>query len=273
MNTKRKLLFSFAGLILSIAIFSTVVFAWFAISNATGEFVVETGNLETDTKLYHAKYIPATTDEGGNTVAAHYKYTLVDTVEDANNLFENMIPGQIITFQLEISNSNTSSIKANYEAKLGSLFFGNSDGLNSVYSGITFSEITATTVLTNTTDDNPNNDQHLFHAINMVVSKVAESKDFAEGADVIPVATIQGVKIVDSSTFKPVDAAQTLAEKVSDKSLASGGDLAAGKTDIYIIKFYFDPTYGKPNSNQFRLNAFKIGNITVNYTQKEQITE
>lgn len=271
MNAKKKLLFSFAGLILSIAIFSTVVFAWFAISTSTSEFVIETGNLETDTKLYHAKY--TTTDGSGNAVTPYYKYTLVDTEDDANNLFEKMIPGQIITFQLEITNSSDSTCMANYEAVLGKLFYGSSDGMNGVYSGIAFNEITTETVLINTNDDITTNDQHLFYGINVIITKVATGKDFVDGADTIPVATIQGVQIANTTTYKPVDAAQTLAEKVADKSLANGGDLAPGKTDIYIIKFYFDPTYGQPNSNQFRLNAFKIGNITVNYTQKQEITE
>ena len=275
MNTKRKLLFSFVGLILSIAIFSTVVFAWFAISNATGEFVVETGNLETDTKLYHAKYIPATT--GDSPAPASYQYTLVDTVQDANNLFENMIPGQIITFQLEVSNSSKSTIKANYEVVLGELFYGSSDGKNNVYSGITFSEITSSTVLTDTTDEDESNDQHLFYAINLTVEKVATGKAYADGADIIDVDVIQDVKIAKESNYKPIDdpadKVKTLVEKLSDKKLADGGDLAPGTTDIYIIKFYFDPTYGEPNSNQFRLKAFKIGNIKVNYTQKQEITE
>ena len=278
MNTKRKLLFSFVGLILSIAIFSTVVFAWFAISNATGEFVVETGNLETDTKLYHAKYIPATT--GTDPVAAHYEYTLVDEATDANNLFENMIPGQILTFQLEITNSSTSTIKADYEVVLGKLFYGESDGKNNVYTGISFSEVTSTTVLINTSDSDESNDQHLFYAINLTVEKVATGKAYVNGADIIDVSTIQGVKIAEESgdnKYKPIsdpaDKVETLVEKLSDKKLADGGDLAPGTTDIYIIKFYFDPTYGTPNSNQFRSKAFKIENITVNYTQKQQITE
>lgn len=281
MNAKKKLLFSFAGLILSIAIFSTVVFAWFAISNSTGEFIVATGNLETDTKLYHAKYIPETIDGEGNTNAAHYEYTLVDTVADANNLFKDMVPGQVLTFQLEVGNSSQSTIKADYDINLGDIFYGiiNNDGTTTWANNNNAISLESQIPL----DDQ---NQNLLYAIHIVCEKISTSveSDFENPEDV-EASLIQNVKIYESDFSSLAD---TLVNKLNNKTISkakTGDDLTleVGETDVYIIKFYFNPMYGKyklpdgtiqqPNSNNFRLKTFKIGNITVNYTQKQEITE
>lgn len=275
MNAKKKLLFSFAGLILSIAIFSTVVFAWFSIHSVTSEFVIQTGNLETDTVLYHAK--AQYTDDS----VTSYKYTEVVSQEDASKLFTNMIPGQIITFQLELTNKGTSTISAEYTIKFGDLFFGT---LN-VETGV----VTWGDALESVDDLQLINGQHLLHAIHVkvyqigTVQKNETNTDITSGAYITDVDDIQGVVIANPEDYSS-DADQ-LSSKIAEanKSLIDNkGILAVGDTDVYIIKFYFNPVYGKfvenaityeKNSNNFRNQAFKVECIYVDYTQKQQITE
>ena len=114
MNTKKKILFSFVGLILSITVFATVVLAWFAISSVTSDFVVETGNLETDTTLYYGDW---------DSESSKYTWVEVGDQDDANKIFQNFIPGQILTFKLQISNLSESTIKAQYSAKFGKIMY------------------------------------------------------------------------------------------------------------------------------------------------------
>ena len=114
MNTKKKLLFSFVGLILSISVFATVVFAWFAIGDSTADFTVETGNIKSNIELYAGKWN-----------GSEYIWTLVDEEDDATRLFQNMIPGQILTFRLDVINDEDSNVSVTYSIDLGMLYYCN----------------------------------------------------------------------------------------------------------------------------------------------------
>ena len=271
MNTKRKLLFSFAGLILSIVIFSTVVFAWFALSSTTSEFVVQTGNLETDTDLYRRVLNNDST----------YSWVKVDTTDDADNIFENMIPGQVITLKLQMSNLGTSTIKTLYSVKFGD-------------------------ILVNDETDEKNIEpdaQELLNAINIEVypyitggdgkldqipvSTLTDlsNKKYASEAEVNNV-TVSNYQIAypkgHDNEFDPVAGTPKLSSYISDEILIEEDDdnlINPGCAVVYIIKFYFNPNFGYnveenvANSNHFMNLKFTIEHLKVEYTQQKQITE
>ena len=272
MNTKRKLLFSFVGLILSIAIFSTVVFAWFTMGGASSEFIVETGVLETDTDLYHRVYDYETQT---------YKWNLVDTVKEANYIFNNIVPGQVITFKLQLSNCSYSSVKSDYVVKIGKILFGD--------------ETDEDLTLTSTS-------QHLFNAINIKIDQYVEIDD-DQTVKKFPVTTekVNGINvatevIVDDSIvnsfeiaipkgetneFSPVNTSKQLREYLDapNKTMVNSEDsIEPGNAVVYIIRLYFNPLFGEYNgekevSTGFMKQKFYIQYFEIQYTQEKKITE
>ena len=255
MNAKRKILFSFAGLILSIAIFSTVVFAWFSINITTSDMVIETGNIESDAVLYHGKW------DGSK-----YTWIEVETSDDATKIFKEMIPGQIITFRFDLTNSEKSSVDVNYLVRIGKLQYCSDTSTTSTYTDVV--EMTET-------------DQHLFNAINVFVS---------EKYTTIPDdSTVRALSIANPDTFVPIvsENIKKLSEYIpSNKKVfiekETDNILKPGETVSYIIKFYFNPTFGidestnpvtKNYSNHFAHKGFRIEHFVAEFSQKEQITE
>ena len=267
MNAKKKLLFSFAGLILSIAIFSTVVFAWFAISSATSEFVVESGKLETDTHLYYG-------DWDGST----YTWNEVNTKAEANYIFDGFVPGQILTFKLQMSNFSESSIKTQYQVDFGMLMY---------LDGISDSPSTAIINEPNVAEG----DRHIFNAINVKIFPYSTTID-ATIPDQIDFTTeevdgkVQAKQVEVTSSivhdykiagddYLPVTGCKILREYLSNKNLIAKSNnnlIGQGKAVVYIIKIYFNPLYITP-SNDFMNKSFRVEKINVTYTQKQEITE
>lgn len=254
MNTKRKLMFSFIGLILSIAVFSTVVFAWFAKSDVSADFIVETGNLETTTKLYHAV---------GTNSGAEYTWNEVVTTDDAKRVFTNIVPGQVVTFFLVLHNQSTSTVTVNYNIN-----FGGFKHLADTKS-ITDSEYTSyssSTIITSA------NIPALFSAIAVKVQQFNVAS-----ADTRPTnQQVKDVSIYKTDTYGKDDSAKTLSEYVTSTAIAENGTLAKGAYTGYIIRFYFDPTVGTATpgkSNDFMNEAFLVNTIIASYTQKEEVIE
>lgn len=256
MNAKKKLLFSFAGLILSIAIFSTVVFAWFSINITSSDMVIETGNIESDAVLYHGKW------DGSK-----YTWIEVETDDDATKIFKEMVPGQIVTFRFDLTNSAKSSVDVNYLVKIGNLQYCGDTSTTSTYTNI--AEMAET-------------DQHLFNAINVFVSD--------KYTTVPEDATVRALSVADPATFVPIESEniKKLSEYIpNNKKVFIAKDtvnnvLKPGETVSYIIKFYFNPTFGvnestnpvTPNySNHFAHKGFKIEHFVAEFTQKQEITE
>ena len=260
MNTKRKLLFSFAGLILSIAIFSTVVFAWFAMSKASSDLIVETGNINSDVVLYSGKWDSKT---------SKYEWNKVLTTDALSKTFENVVPGQILTFRLDITNREDSNVNVTYNVKIGKLLYCadlTPDSGSKTY-------VDQTTAISDDT-------QHLFNAINVWVSEMYIS--------VVPTGSTKVKNIPDDATikdlyspvdYKPVTGYKQLSTYINDGTGSEfiaekpANVIAPGETVSHIIKFYFDPTFGDPDSNAFADKGFTIKEFIANFTQEKQITE
>lgn len=272
MNAKKKLLFSFAGLILSIAIFSTVVFAWFAINSVSSEFIVETGVLETDTDLYHRVY-----DSETDT----YKWNIVNTKADANYIFNNIVPGQVVTFKLQLSNCATSSIKANYTIKIGEILFGDEDDENLSLTPETQHLLNAIHIkidrYTETVDDK---DVKSFAITSQKIDDVNVASEVVVDDDIVNTYEI-AYKKGDPNEFKPLDKAKQLSQYLGEanKTMISSSDtIAPGTAAVYIIRIYFNPLFGIYNgdnevSNSFMKQKFHVEHFRVDYTQEKQITE
>ena len=251
MNTKRKLLFSFVGLILSIAIFSTVVFAWFAISNATADVTIETGNVNSKIELYAGKW---------NKSSEEYDWSLVDTNNKLSRIFEDMVPGQILTFRLDVINEEDSEVNVTYNLELGMLLY---------CSDIKVDNHQYTEQKEAIGEDS----QHLFNAINIWISEWYSSAEL-ENLD------IKGLYNPIENEYKPINGSYKLSKFINDGVtnallLKENPDnvLSPGETASHIIKFYFDPTFGTPNSNAFANQGFSILKFVGNFTQEKVITE
>ena len=270
MNTKRKLMFSFIGLILSIAVFSTVVFAWFAKSDVSSDFIVETGKLDTTTKLYHA------TDPSGDA----YTWNELKTTDDVNDVITNMVPGQVVSFLLVLHNENTSSVDAEYTISFGGFKHLATEAAD-------FADSTKSSYSSAADVNKGGTIPELFTAISVAWDDFAMSTD----TDRPTVTAVKNVAIYDSSNYKSASGTKTIGAYVENdlitNTLTSGeneanDDLKAGAYVGYIIRFYFDPTVvfdkdaanvtqNPANSNLLMNQAFIVNSIIVNYTQKQQI--
>ena len=260
MNTKRKLLFSFVGLILSIAIFSTVVFAWFALSKVSSDIIVETGHIESSIVLYSGKW---------DSTNSKYTWTKVETEKELTKIFKNMIPGQILTFRLDVINSEESNVNITYDIQLGKLLYCND---------LTPEEGTKT--YSNQTVAIEEGVQHLFNAINVWVSTMYISSVSTGSTKVVNLPSDSEIKAMYTPVdYKPVDGSKKLSNFINDGSgsILVNEDLNnivdPGQTVCHIIKFYFDPTFGKPNSNGFADQGFTIEKFIGNFTQQKAVTE
>jgi hypothetical protein len=79
--------------------------------------------------------------------------------------------------------------------------------------------------------------------------------------------------------YKPVTGSKQLSTYIND---GTGSEFIAekptnvivpGETVSHIIKFYFDPTFGKPDSNGFADKGFTINEFIANFTQEKSVTE
>lgn len=243
MKAKKTLLVTTVTLLLSIGVFATVMFAWLSQSNVTSDFVLETGEIHTKATLSRGI-------KGGEA----YDWTEVVTGTDASKIFAAIIPGQIVTLKLEIENLDKSNVDVTYTVSFGTLSLGvKSTAAGS--SGITYTPVTSALEA---------DAQHFFNAINVVVEQVDNDN----------LATVSAVEIADSDSFEPVVAAKKLSEYVTNSNLVnSSTPLSPGSSVTYIIKLYFDPTFGDPDSNEFAKNAFKVENLTIYAEQVHKITD
>lgn len=260
MNAKKKLLFSFAGLILSIAIFSTVVFAWFALSRVTSDITIETGHIESSIELYSGKW---------DTTNSKYIWTKIETENQAAKLFKNIVPGQILTFRLDITNSIDSNVNVTYDIEIGKLLY--CADLTPDSGSKTYVDQTAAI-----SEDT----QHLFNAINLWISEMYISVVPDGSTKVKNIPSDAAIKALYTPVdYKPVTGSKKLSSFINDGSGIEfvkenlTNVLEPGQTVCHIIKFYFDPTFGTPNSNGFADKGFSIEKFIGNFTQQKQITE
>ena len=245
MNAKKKLLFSFAGLILSIVIFSTVVFAWFAITSTTSDFVVETGYIKSNATLYY-----------GNWDGSTYTWEEVKNKDTANNIFKKIIPGQIITFKLVLLNDSTSTVDINYDVSFGGLLYNSDINASDDY---VLPEVEKET------------DIHLFNAIYFGIKEDTSTMTDTEVNQLFKPST------TGENRFKPDAQMSKLSSYIDNLTICSPQDayLEPGESANYILKFYFNPLFVDPTeeSNVFANKGFKIDTIICNFYQRQQIIE
>lgn len=240
MSIKKRLTLSISGLILSIAVFATVVFAWFTMNTATSDFIVETGNMDSDAALYV-----------GYWDGTKYDWEKVESQVEASKLFERFMPGQIITFYLELNNKPESTVDISYDFKFGDLLYDDDIKTSKDYGETTVA----------------NEDEvHLFNAVNVSIS---------EAYTALPEDAVINGLFKPGNDYKPDASSKKLSYYLTDDTnIAESGEtvIAPGKSVYYILKFYFNPVF-QTSSNVFKNQGFKVDTIKINFYQKHEITE
>lgn len=267
MRGKKGLLFSFVTLILALGVFATVMFAWYSSSQATSEFMLETGNIDANVTLYRMS------EWDGS--SKYTKVTEVVSTTDASKIFSKLVPGQVVTLALKIEIPALSNVDATYTIDFGKFYTGtyNKDTSKFEYNDVEVSSVPA--------------DPTIFKAIKVQVfvpvngSSELVYEDFT--ADTKH-PTVYGFKInADTDPYAAVATAKPLSTYITTKQLFNGKNgeskivLTPGTTQTVIIKFYFDPTEIYPadtgNSNPFAHKCIKISNLTINFEQVHKVIE